>query len=394
MPTDTTDRRAALRAAFEAAEKENEPIEEPAAVEEPVEPAEPEAAAEAEAAPVEGAEPAEEKGDRGRDDKGRFVPQSKAKEAKVEAKPAPKTESVTPQPKPATQTATQAPASPAQTSTALRPPQSWTAGAREVWKDVPPVAQAEIHRLEGETRRVLQDNAGLRRQVTDGQKFREGIDGFVRPFEGIFRARGQEPLQGVANVVQTYAALHYAPPAQKAAILADLIGQFSTVDDVNAVLSGQAPPAPQNFRPPPQQAPVDVDALVEKRLQAWQDQALSHRAENEWTTFEGTNPEFLADVRDDMQSLLDSAAARGRNLTYQEAYDRACKMNESVQTVLAQRKAAESARAAAAQPSATTAQRARTAASTVRSRPATAVQPAVDPNDRRAMLERNWNASE
>ena len=49
--------------------------------------------------------------------------------------------------------------------------------------------------------------------------------------------------------------------------------------------------------------------------------------------------EFINEVREDMADLLDIAAARGRNPTLQEVYDRACAGNPEVSKLLKQREA-------------------------------------------------------
>lgn len=394
MP-ETTDRRAMLAEAFNrSTETEEEPAEAPEVEETPAD--EPEAPA-AEAAPEDGGETEEKpEGERGRDDKGRFTERPAAKPVAEKAPKAPKAATpAKPKPGEAAPVATQPPkAAEPPKGPDIKPPQSWTAQAREAWKDVPPAAKQEIVRLEGETKRVLQENAGLRRQSAEAGQFRQQIETNLRPWEGIFRAEGTDPLSGAMNVVQTYGQLHYGAPQQKAQILLGLIQRFSSFDDINAVAEavaqGRAPaaaPAPRQAAPPPQA--VDPRALIREEFQNIQQAAVMQRAEKDYDSFLAAQPEFLNDVFEDMQTILDAAATRGRNLTYQEAYDRAVKMHDGVQAILAQRAQA----AAATQPSATApTARARAAAATVRSRPTSVSGPAVDPNDRRAMLQQRWNS--
>lgn len=400
------DRRADLNAVFEKLSKDGEEPEiteapEVEAAPEPEEkPAEVEAAAEVEA-PKD--ETAEQKAKRERDDKGRFAP--KTEEAKPDKAPkALKSEKTSPAAAKPTEPAKPAAAAPQ--PQAVRAPQSLRAAAREAWSKAPPEMRPlleDVARLEGEAKRVLQENAGLRHQVEEVGKYRESVEGFVRPFDGIFRAQGfQNSMDGVASVVNTYAALHYAAPQQKAAILWNLINQFSSEQDMNsyaeAVAQGRAPQpqaASQQVRPPPQATqpqPMDPRALIREEFQNLQQAAALAREEKNYDTFLAGNPEFIEypGVQDQMQTILDSAATRGRNLTYQQAYDLALKMDAEIQGILEQREAA--ARASLPSATAPTA-RARAAAATVRSKPAGAVGEQADPKDRRALLEANFRRS-
>jgi hypothetical protein len=395
MP-ETTDRRAMLREAFDRSTAgDEEEVETPAAEETPEEPVEAPAAAEETPAEHEG-ETEEQKAARERDEKGRFAAAPKEKEEKAPKAPkaaaAPKAKPGTaPEPKPAAPAVPAQAAAPAPKGPETKPPQSWTPAEREQWGKLTPEAQRAVLRTEGETRRVLQENAGLRREYGEAQKFRSEIDNGLRPFEGIFRSQGMDPLSGAMSVVRTYAALHYGAPQQKADILADLIVRFGDVDSVNAAMERRGagvPAAPQpQYRQPQAQQPVDYRAAIREELAGLTQQAVSSRADRDLEAFLATSPEFAQDpqVWEDMQVVLDAAAKGGRNVTYQQAYDRALKMNEEIQGVLQQRAQA----AAMAQPSATApTARARTAAATVRSKPAPAVTQAVDPKDRRAMLQK------
>jgi hypothetical protein len=402
MVTGNDTRMAALTKEFERLAGDEEPEAEVAPAEAEPEPTEPQAEPEPEAAPE--GETAEQKADRERDDKGRFAA-GKEKGGKEKpdttGKPKPGAKVETTAPKPGATTTTKPPEKAAATATeparpaapTTRAPQSWTPQAREEWAKVPPAAQQEILRLEGETRRVLSENAQVRKAYGEAQQFRSTIEEhLVRPYEGIFRAEGLDPYQGVASIVQTYAALHVAPQQQKDAILADLVTRYGTIEGMNAILQGQAPaqaaaaPAPMQRQAPQ----VDPRAIIREELQALAQQRESQQADGELSTFMhsgpgGTEPEFIQDVWQPMQLILDAADAQGRKLTFEQAYNMALKMDENLQSILAQRAAAA---AVTAQPSASPAQRARVAAATVRSKPAGGGDPTPAATDRRAMLEK------
>lgn len=381
--------RAALAEQFEKAEAEIE--EAPEAVEEEEAPAD-EAPAEEEAAEetVEAAEEEEKPAPKeGRDEKGRFVPAEAKPETK--AKPAAKVE----------------PAAPAAVDkgATLEAPASWTPGEREAWRKTPPhvreTLHAAIHRAERERVQVAQQFQQARQaatqinqQLQQEQGFRQQVNGFVQPFAGIFAAEGVDPMQGVANVVQTYGALHFGSREQKASIIAGLLQRFSNTDDVNAVMSGQiqAQQVPAFRAPPPQQRqqqPQDVGAIVKQQLAEQLQAAQTARHERDLAAFAATKPEFLNDVWDEMAAIVARYEDAGRNITWEQAYAKACQMNDGVSSILKNRADSDAVLSgAAAKPAAT----ARRAAATVRSKPGGGVSSAPAATDLRGQLEKNWDA--
>jgi hypothetical protein len=242
----------------------------------------------------------------------------------------------------------------------IKAPQSLTPAEKEAYIKADPVLQKAIERRERETQVALNE-------ADRAKKLAQSVHETLSPFEGLARANGMDSVRYAGTVMQTAAALHMGTPQQKAAVVASLIHTYGIdVDQVNAVMQGQAPAQAQ---PPPQQ---DVGQLVERAIQQKVAAATEARAAAAWQEFQASEPEFLEDVKADMREILMVAGQQGRNMTYQQAYDRACKLNEDVASQLAQRKAAQEVRTA--QP---VTPAARAAAGSARSRPATA--PAVQP---------------
>jgi hypothetical protein len=342
-----------------------DPAPPPEADPEPVVEAEP-----AEEPVLEGEEPAEEPAEpqEGRDEHGRFKAAPKDAPAKTLAKPG--------DPPPAAEPpkALEPPKAP------YRPPQSWKPDVHAALAKADPAIQAEAARLDREYRGIMAQNAEIRKQHGEATQFRQQVEAVVSPFAGIFAAEGVQPLQGVANVVQTYGQLHFGAPQDKARILAGLIGRFSTVDDVNAVLTGQTPAAaPPQYRPPaPHQPPVDVRAVVAEQFNALREQAASTRAQRDWSAFAATKPEHLDLLLPSMRAMVRAWAIENQEAeqegqappyptdasVYKLAYDTARQHNPQLRAWDEQTKAAEVARASAAK-----AKQARAAGSSVRSSP-------------------------
>ncbi len=254
---------------------------------------------------------------------------------------------------------------------AIKPPASWTPAAREAFAKAPPEVQREVERREKDMNRALQESAQARQYAA---QVRETL----APYEGLARANGMDTTKWVGSIAQTAAVLHMGAPQAKEQILAQLIQAYG-IDPAGVArfLTGEA--QPQAHQPP--QPPQDVGRLVEQALQTRIQAATQERIQREADEFVATAPEFLNDVWQEMGLIRQAAANAGRNMTWAQAYDKACQMNEEVSTTLAQRKAAQAARA----PQPVTGA-ARAAASSVRSRPAAA--PAAQPKGIDAAMTR------
>lgn len=240
---------------------------------------------------------------------------------------------------------------------ALRAPQAWKPAVREKFAALPPDVQAEVVRLENETKAALRETAEARKVH---QQFRET----VAPFEAMIRSEGGEPLAAVGNLLRTAYALRTAPPAHKAQIVAQMVQNFGVpIDALDAALSGQAPA--QQHQQQGQYRDPRVDQLLAMAQQAQQQrqQTMSQTAAQEMAAV--SQLEFFEDVREDMADLIESRARRGVAMTPQQAYDLAVRMSPDLSGIVEQREKAK----AAANAQAST-QRTRAAAATVKTQPA------------------------
>jgi hypothetical protein len=302
-------------------------------------------------------------GDRDRDEKGRFV--AKQEELKLEAEPAkPAPEA----PKPAAAPLPEAPKTetkPAAPAPEYRPPQSWKPAARELWKEVPALAQAEITRLENETKRVMRESSEARQGY-------EQFKAAVAPYELMIRSEGGDPIRAVQSLLQTAAALRTAPPLMRAELIANLVKRYlpgkEGIELLDRSIAGEAPPGPSSYSPGQYQDPR-VDELMAKIREAEQQREIAASEKAKALLADLENEEFFEDVQDDMADLLEAAKRRGVAMTPREAYNRALMVNPDVAKVLEQR---EAARRAASQDGPT--QRARAAASSVKTTPAPGVR--------------------
>lgn len=258
-------------------------------------------------------------------------------------------------------------------------PQSWKPLAREKWASLPAEVREEVDRREREIATALSQSAPTR-------KLGEAFQATLQPYMPLIQQQGGDPLRVVGSLLQTVAQLQTAPAQHKAQLVAGIIRQYGVpIEALAAAIDGQPMPAGQGAAPA-QPAHMDPDAITQQvmqRLQAQQAEAAAAKAREDAEAF-AKDAEFLdgldessgmakaGGVRWLMGQYIQAAAAEGRRLSLQQAYDYACQVHPEVSQVLQQRKAAEAAKAAQA-----STQRARAASVSVRPQPAgvTAPQP-------------------
>ena len=304
-----------------------------------------------EEAPQQGTEPP--KGP-GRDGRGRFAAGSKP------SKPAADPSSLPQEPAQGAPKTPEA-AAPGEPATApLRAPQAWRPELREMWGKVPPEVQSEVVRREREVSQALATSAEARQ---GWQRFME----VARPYEGMIRAAGRDPVQSAAQLFQASATLQLGTPQQRADMAAAIIMQYGvdlpTLNNVLVrALGGEGAPNEQSQwqAPQPQQMKDPrFDAFL-----AQLDREAQERQREEINRFSATH-EFYNDVRLDMADLIEARNRRRLPMSLDEAYDAAVKLNPELGRVIEQREAAKRVATATA-----ATQRARSASSSIRANPA------------------------
>ena len=221
----------------------------------------------------------------------------------------------------------------------IKAPASWSAKARESWKTLPSEAKAQIDKREREVNQVLQQSAAARKGMAE-------LHQVLAPHaQRLINAGVESPMQAIGTLLATEGRLRQGSTHEKAATIANLIKQYGVdIETLDTVLSGQqvAPRGRVN---------ADIDAILNEKLapfqqymseqQRWQ-QAQLQRSQQEATQSVAQfsqNAEFINDVRNDMADLMDLAAARGREMSLEEAYNRACLAHPEISQILEQRKA-------------------------------------------------------
>jgi hypothetical protein len=217
----------------------------------------------------------------------------------------------------------------------IKSPAGWSPEAREVFKDLSPVAQKEIIKREKDYAVGLQRNA-------ETSKFGTRIKDVLAPFQAVMRMEGADEISAVESLASVATTLRMGTPMEKAREIARLIGGYgidiATLDDV---LSGQIKQVPEEEQ--------RLTALMEKHLapvrqilgevergRAEVGQRVIADVDNEIAQFE-SKAEFIEDVRNDMADFLEMAAKNGRKLTLQEAYDKAVTLRPDLSKIIQER---------------------------------------------------------
>lgn len=265
-------------------------------------------------------------------------------------------------------------------------PASWKPDVREHWAQLPESVRSEIHRREVEVQRTLQETA-------EARKTAEAVMKTIAPYEAFIKAENSNPIQAIDNLMSTAAKLRTGTAPELATMVAGLVNQFGIgrfgngfIEMLDSALAGHTPKAADPTQLAVEQvinqrlAPVQQMLTQFQQAQAMQQQQVQQRAVSEVQEFL-TKAEFGEDVREEMADLLETAQRRGQSLTLQQAYDKACYLNDSVRKVMEQRRLAQGAQATTQ-----AAQRARSAAVSV-SGAAPIGAPRQDPVDVRSAIE-------
>jgi hypothetical protein len=268
---------------------------------------------------------------------------------------------------------------------ALNAPQSWKPGAREHWNALPPDVQQEVIRREREVAQFAQSTAQARQVYGH-------LGQLAQQYAPALQAEGVDIVTATQNLMGMVGRLRFGSPQERAQTIVSLVQNYGVdIEALDQALVGTLQPGQQG--PQPQQVFQDprVDQLL-GTIQAAQQQRVEqvyHQATSEVEQF-GQGKDFFADVREDMADILEVAARRGIEMTLDQAYDRACRLNPEIDKVISQRAAA----AAAQNPNGSTA-RARLASSSVRSTPATPPSRTGDqPKNLRDELTEAWGTAE
>jgi hypothetical protein len=212
-----------------------------------------------------------------------------------------------------------------------RAPNTWAPAVREEWAKLPRPVKDQILKREGDFARARQEHE----QVRQGY---ERVQQALRPFVPHLQAAGIEPVAAMQDLFRVEYTLRSGTPAQKAETLATLIRAYGV--DVEALASTlEGKPVPQQAQGNQVRDPrVDQLMAQAQQSQAQRAQQVRAQAAQDYEQFVATH-EFAHDVGPLMADLMEAARKRGKPLTTEQAYEKACLLDDNVRSVMEKRKA-------------------------------------------------------
>lgn len=246
-------------------------------------------------------------------------------------------------------------------------PKAWRPTEREAWRKIPKEAREAINRRETEiTQFIGQHGAAI--------QHKKQFDEVVQPFLPFIAARQSTPMKAFHGLMTTAARLTTGSPVQKAQVISEIMDNYGVdVKSLDEFLTGKikgtgvSPGAGHrnDNAPPPWAQPLFNFMSEAQKDRQTREQKIKDAAAAELAEFE--KKPFFSDLEPDIGLLMQHAAAQGRHMTMQQAYDKARKMNPEVDKILTQRERAAAAKVA--QMNGNSVDKARAAASAVKGSP-------------------------
>jgi len=251
------------------------------------------------------------------------------------------------------------------------------------WNTAHPELAAAVHQRQLDYEKGVQPLKEAKAQLDE-------ILNEFKPYEWLMRNENVTPKAAINELMRVAGLFRTGTPVQKAQAIAHFMQQFSIpFEHVQRMLGSSLPANGQPQTADPRLNPLvehlqQMNHTVTTLQQQWQQQSEA-RALSAIQQFATTHPEFDA-VSERMLTLLQSPqilgvdASAGEQERLQAAYDMACRLDPAVQARI------EAAKASAQQAHQKVTQ-SKAAAVQVRGAPASGPQPAVNPQDRRALIK-------
>jgi len=266
----------------------------------------------------------------------------------------------------------------------LQAPQSWKPAQKAKWGTLDLDIQQEVLRRDRETTQVLNDTAQAR-QIANK------LSQTVQPYMARINSLNTDPLNAVSELLKADHILSTAPKATRAQYMANLIKDYGIdLQELDSALAGRAPADPVDERVEkllaqrlaPIQQFLTQQQQVEQRRQQEASQQLAHTVE---TMSQDSKYPYFEQVRESMADIVEIMANRGQHITIEAAYNRAVAMDPAISSEIANKTEVLAKATQAAQQN-SRAQRALNASVSVGGAPSGLTVGAPSANDRRAAI--------
>jgi hypothetical protein len=220
---------------------------------------------------------------------------------------------------------------PSDPSIANAPP-TLTAEAKSKWAELPAWAKREFHKREADSVKGFEN---IKAELSEAAEYGQRIQALVDPYLPMIQSEGGNAESAVQEMLNTAYILRTGTPRYKAQAALQLAQQYGFINDMVAILSGNV----QNSNHAPPQDPR-VDELLrrqEELEQSKEQEALDSgvRQVEEFASATDENGQLLhpyfENVKEDMYAVLQS----GRAEDLETAYEAALWMNPETRTLQA-----------------------------------------------------------
>lgn len=210
-----------------------------------------------------------------------------------------------------------------------RAPASWKGDAKKLWAELPLTARQEVIRREKDTLKVLQESAQDRQRVAS-------VQGVLAPhMDRINRVYKGDAMMAVNNLLGIEKALIDGDTSSKAQMIARMVKEFGVdIEALDSALSGQVSPGQQQANQLEQilnqrLAPVMTFLERQQQQEAQQRQQIEQNAVASVEQM-ASDPNFpyFDEVREEMADIIEIGKNRGVNISLQDAYNKAVRMND------------------------------------------------------------------
>jgi len=211
-------------------------------------------------------------------------------------------------------------------------PSSWTPKAREHWAALPEEARKEILRREEDSIKGIRQ---IQDQMAPYTQFAQTLEPFIKEaFDN-----KTDPGQYIGNVMQAERRLRTGTAEERFSSLVEIAEGYGIPlrKIINDAMGQEVIPHPslnqrQSSIPPEVQKELDEAREFRQKFQTNQQTSQEEANQKAIDEFR-KDKEFFEDVREDMAVLLEG----GRATSLQDAYDKACRMNTDVFTIITER---------------------------------------------------------
>lgn len=211
-------------------------------------------------------------------------------------------------------------------------PSSWTPKARESWAALPEDARKEILRREEDSVKGIRQ---LQEQMAPYTQFAANLQPFIQ--EALDNKA--DPGQYIGTVMQAERRLRSGTAEQRFSALVEIAEGYGIPlrQVINDAMGQEVIPHPsltkqQSSIPPEIQRELEESRAFRQQQIAKESQTDTSALQREIDDFK-KDKEFFEDVKEDMGLLLEG----GRATNLQDAYDKACRMNNGVHEIIQER---------------------------------------------------------